>query len=88
MGSRLALATQDWEGHLAGDGECLNQNEGARPPRDRTGDAHMDLFGGKYKVRRSPRAKGGSQQALVRDRMVDSRKSAREPCFVSSLPAC
>jgi hypothetical protein len=37
--------------HLAGDGECLNQNEGARPPWDRTGTQDMGLFGGKYKVR-------------------------------------
>ena len=51
MGSRLALATQDWEGHLAGDGECLNQNEGARPPRDRTGSSHMGYFDVKYQVR-------------------------------------
>ena len=62
MGSRLALATQDWEGHLAGDGECLNQNEGARPPRDRTGFSHMGHFDGKYKVRPARHAQEKRQQ--------------------------
>jgi hypothetical protein len=83
MGSRLALATQDWEGHLAGDGECLNQNEGARPPRDRTGSLHMDLLGGKYKVcarRRAQRNGNLRPRLLVRERK-------RWPCEIVGQPA-
>ena len=56
---------------MAGDGECLNQNEGARPPRDRTGYSHMDLLAGKYKV-------GAGAAHEVRRRIALRRWPARE----------
>lgn len=91
MGSRLALATQDWEGHLAGDGECLNQNEGARPPRDRTGAQHMDLIEGKYKMRPGCRAQGKRRQAALDWSPASGSRPAKthgEPRFACLRPVC